>query len=300
MQRGANLHQLEARFDLLDEDVGLDRAAREAEVQLERRQDLVPQRGFGGGLDLRQVEDERRADAAHPLLVVDDVERDVGDGGREARAVVVLDVAVVEVEAARPEDARREVELLPPVDDRSAAEEVSGPGVHLLRDLLRRGEEHRVTVIRQLEVALVVERHRRDLPERVLAVEHPAVRSRQERVGDVADALVDRRVRLRRRAGALDPLTLQVAGNLGPFELRRSRIPHGDRRSRDPIIGSQEVDAGARSRPLGAPRDPRVHQRLAFAVEARPAPSAPRVRPACKRRCTALSDFHESSTAEAP
>ena len=41
---------------------------------------------------------------------------------------------------------------------------------------------------RQLQVALVVERHRRDLAERVLAVEHPAVGAGQQRVGDVADA----------------------------------------------------------------------------------------------------------------
>ena len=33
------------------------------------------------------------------------------------------------------------------------------------------------------------------------------------------------------------------------------------------IIECQEVDAGARSRPLGAACDPRVHERLAFAVE---------------------------------
>ena len=179
----------------------------------------------------------------------------------------MLDVTVVEVETARAEDAGREVELLPPVEDRAAAQEVCRPGVHLLRDPLCRGEEHRVTVKRQLEVALVVERHRRDLSERILAVEHPAVRSGKECIRDVADALVDRRVRLCRRTGALDPLTLQVAGNLRPFELRRSRIPHGDRRSRDPIIGCQEVDAGAGSRPVAAACDPRVHERLAFDIE---------------------------------
>ena len=58
----------------------------------------------------------------------------------------------------------------------------------------------------QLQVPLVVERHRRDLAERVLAVEHPAVGAREQRVGDVADALLDRRVGLGAGAGALDPL----------------------------------------------------------------------------------------------
>ena len=73
-QRGADLHQLEARLELLDEHVDLDRADREAEL-LERRQDVVPERRFFGGLDLRQVQHQRRAGVAQPLVVVDDVER---------------------------------------------------------------------------------------------------------------------------------------------------------------------------------------------------------------------------------
>ncbi len=60
-ERGADLHQLEARLDLLDQDVDLDRADRQAEVLLERREHVVPQRRLLGGLDLRQVEDDRRA-----------------------------------------------------------------------------------------------------------------------------------------------------------------------------------------------------------------------------------------------
>ena len=78
----------------------------------------------------------------------------------------------------------------------------------------------------QLEVALVVQRHGRDLAERVLAVEHPAVGARQQRVGDVADALLDRRIRPRRGTGALDPLALQVGGNRGAVETAlRARPP---------------------------------------------------------------------------
>ena len=58
-QGGTDLHQLEGRFDLLDEDVDLDRAYRQPEVLLKRREQVVPQRGLLGGLDLRQVEDDR-------------------------------------------------------------------------------------------------------------------------------------------------------------------------------------------------------------------------------------------------
>ena len=60
-ERRANLHQLEARLDLLDEHVDLDRADRQAQMLFERRQDVVPERRFFGGLDLRQIQHERRA-----------------------------------------------------------------------------------------------------------------------------------------------------------------------------------------------------------------------------------------------
>ena len=58
-ERGTDLHQLKARLDLLDEDVDEDRAALEAEVVLERVEQEVPVGRLGGGLDLRQVENDR-------------------------------------------------------------------------------------------------------------------------------------------------------------------------------------------------------------------------------------------------
>ena len=122
------------------------------------------------------------------------------------------------------EDLGREVELLSPVGDDRPAEEALRPAVHLGGDLLGDLQEHRVAVDRQLQVALVVERHRRQLAERVLAVEHPAVGAGQQRVGDVADALLDRRVRPRRRAGALNPLPLQVVRDLAAGERAVARV----------------------------------------------------------------------------
>ena len=45
---GADLHQLEARFDLFDEHVNLDGAALKAEVLFDRRKDVAPKRRFLG------------------------------------------------------------------------------------------------------------------------------------------------------------------------------------------------------------------------------------------------------------
>ena len=60
-ERGANLHQLIHGLELLNEDVDLDVPDRELQEPLERGQHLVPDRRFLGGLNLRQVEDNRGA-----------------------------------------------------------------------------------------------------------------------------------------------------------------------------------------------------------------------------------------------
>ncbi|MNC98081.1 hypothetical protein D3C83_159370 [compost metagenome] len=52
-QRGADLHQLVGRLELLDEDVRLERAEGEPEVRLEGAEQLVPERRLFRGLDLR-------------------------------------------------------------------------------------------------------------------------------------------------------------------------------------------------------------------------------------------------------
>ena len=85
----------------------------------------------------------------------------------------------------------------------------------------------------QLQVPLVVERHRRQLAERVLAVEHPAVGAGEQRVGDVADALVDRTVGLGAGARALNPLPLQVVRDLAAGELPVAGVLHRDVRACD-------------------------------------------------------------------
>ena len=61
----------------------------------------------------------------------------------ELPAVLVPDVAIVEVQAAGAEDARRELQLPAPVVDDAAAEEAVGPRVHLARHLLGDRQEHR-------------------------------------------------------------------------------------------------------------------------------------------------------------
>ena len=185
----------------------------------------------------------------------------------------MADLPVVEVQAARAEDLGGEVELRHPVGDhrlRSVrAEEVACPGVHLARYLFGRSQEHRVAVDRQLQVALVLERHGRDLTERVLAVEHPPVGARQERVRDVSDTRRGRCVRTRRRASALNPLPLQVGGNLAALEPAVAGVLDGDARSGDRAAGVEKRDRLPASRALGPPCDPRPHHLFARRVERR-------------------------------
>ena len=203
-------------------------------------------------------------------MVVDDVERGVDDRCGEARAVGVADVAIVEMQSARAKDLGREIELLPPVGDDRLAEEARRPLVHLRRDLLGHRHEPRIAMDRQLQVALVVERHRRHLAERVLAVEHPAVGAAQQRVGDVAKPDLDRRAGPRRRAGALDPLPLaDRAGSRAPTKLpSRASLTLIDVR---PItaVRIEKADALTLARALGTPRDARGHDLLARGIEAR-------------------------------
>ncbi len=174
-ERGADLHQLKAGFDLLHEDVHLDGSARQADVSLELVEHIVPQRRFFGGLDFRQVEDKAAALAPQRVMVVHDVECRVHHRRRQAAPARDLDVSIIEVKPPGPEDPCRPIELALPVVDDRPSEEAARPGVHLSGHGFGRPQEEFRASERQLEVALVVERHRVDLTERVLAVEHPAV-----------------------------------------------------------------------------------------------------------------------------
>src|SRR5262249_19738234 len=156
-ERGPNLRELKAHLELLDEDVRLDRTAVEARVLLERGEDVAPERRLRRGLDLREVERDRGSCLPQHARVVHDVERDVDDGGGEAGAVGAADVPVVEVQPARTEDLRREVELRAPVGDGGPTEEALRPRVHLARDVFGDLHEQRTAADRQLQVPLVVE-----------------------------------------------------------------------------------------------------------------------------------------------
>ena len=69
-ERGADFHELETRFDLLDEHIALDAAIGQPQVLLERRKNVTPESGFLGGLNLRHIQDERAACLAEPFMVV--------------------------------------------------------------------------------------------------------------------------------------------------------------------------------------------------------------------------------------
>ena len=268
-QHRPDFHELKAHLDLLHEHVHLDGADRQAEVLLERREQVVPHDRILDVLYLRQVERERGASAAEHLVVVDDEGGEVGRGRRVAGAVRVLDVAVVQVKAARPEHLGREVELLLPVGDGAAAEEAFRPPVHFIRHLLGRAHEDRVAGEGELQVPLVVERHRPDLAERVLAVEHPAVGAREQRVRDVADAGLDRGVWPGGGSGPLDPLALEVVRDLAPLEVAGPRVRDADGGARDDRTRIEEPDWLPVARTGGAPPDAGGHRSLPLDLERR-------------------------------
>src|SRR3954463_16517233 len=95
------------------------------------------------------------------------------------------------MKAARSEDPGREIELPAPIVDDRTPEEAPRPPVHLTSDLLGDSQEYRIAPEGPLQVGRVVRRPRRPLAERVLAVEHPAVGTGEERIRDVADAAFD-------------------------------------------------------------------------------------------------------------
>ena len=125
----------------------------------------------------------------------------------------------------------------------------------------------RVPGDRELEVALVIERHGIDLPEGILAIEHPAVGARQERVGGVAKAAFHARPRLGGGPGALDPLALQIGRDLAPLEVAVPGVLNPDARTRDQRLGVEESDALPAVLPRQPPRDAPCHQFAPVTVE---------------------------------
>src|SRR5687767_1529778 len=105
----------------------------------------------------------------------------------------MTNVTIIEVQSTRAEDLGRKIKLLTPVGNDVALEKRARPCVHLGGDVLGNAHEHSVAMNSELQAALVVERHRRHLTERVLAVEHPPISARQQRVGYVPETLFDRR-----------------------------------------------------------------------------------------------------------
>ena len=136
-------------------------------------------------------------------------------------------------------------------------------------DLLRGSQEHRIVMNRQLQIALIVERHRRQLTERILAVEHPAVGARQQCVRDVADALLDCGARFGAGTGTLNPLALQIARNRRAGKCAVTRLLHRDRGARNGRRRIEEAQALPVPRARVSARNPRGHHRLAIAVKRR-------------------------------
>ena len=216
-ERRADLHQLEARLELLDEHVDLDASLRKLPMRFERC------RGCRSTAPLLRPS-ESSADTARSTRLP----------RRSSPALLTTYSTTSTIDAEKPPpSARRTCRssrcrprgrkiLVVKSSCRCQSSMIARPKKPCAHWFIsaatcsRRSQEHRVAMDGQLEVALVVERHRRQLTERVLAVEHPAVGARQQRVRDVADALLDSGVGLGGRAGALNPLALEIPRNLAP------------------------------------------------------------------------------------
>jgi hypothetical protein len=220
-------------LDLLYKHIYLDRAVGKAEVLFESGQNVAKERGIFGGLSFGEVQHQRRPILAQALVVIHHEESRIHDRCGETTAPFRPDVAVVQVKAAGAEDFGGEAELLDPIVNDRLAEKAFAPGVHFLRDILGCLHENVVAMDRQLQVTLIVERHRRDLAERILAVKHPTIGSGEERIGDIANAFIDRRIRLRRRPRPLNPLPPEVIRNLAADEVAVTRILYFDIRASD-------------------------------------------------------------------
>ena len=122
---------------------------------------------------------------------------------------------------------------------------------------------------RELEVALVVERHGIDLPEGVLAIEHPAVSAREQSVSDVAQAALGARPWPSGRPGALDPLAHQIGRDLAPVEVSVAGVLNADARARNQRLGIEEGNALPAALPRQSPRDAPCHQLVPVTVERR-------------------------------
>ena len=270
-ERGADLHQLEAGLELLDQHVGLDRAVAAAPSCCSSAERMSCHSAASSAVWIfgrySTSEEPRRAARAWLLTTYSvastiEAEKPAPSAWRTWRSSRCRPRArkIFVVKSSW----RRQSSMIAP------AEEALRPRVHLAGHLLGHAQEQRVAVDRELQVALVVERHRRELAERVLAVEHPAVGARQQRVGDVADALLQRGVGLGRRAGALDPLALQVVRESRcprtrrPARLRTVRFVPGNASRRD-----RERRCAAVARPRRAPLDARRHQLAALRIERR-------------------------------
>ncbi len=234
---------------------------------LQGGQQVVPEGRLLRRLDLREVEDHGGPRGAKALVVRHHVEDEVHDGGRESRALSLAHVPVVEVEPAASEDFGREAQLGTPVVDDLAPEESLPPPVHLASHLGGRLEENRLVGDGEFEVPLVVEGHGLDLAERVLPVEHPPVGPREQRVRHVAEARLGRCAGFGSGPRTLDPLPLEVSGDLRALEVPVPRILHPDGGARDEGVGRQELDPPPLPDASRAPRDARGHDLAAVPVQ---------------------------------
>jgi len=94
---------------LFHENVRLDGSHGDAQVTLQPGEQLIPEGSLFGCLDLRQVQDDTGSTFPKLLVVVDDVQAHVDDRGGKTRAIVRLNVTIIQVQSTCAKDLRGEV-----------------------------------------------------------------------------------------------------------------------------------------------------------------------------------------------
>jgi hypothetical protein len=178
-------------------------------------------------------------------------------------------VPVIKVQTASAKDLRREIELASPVFDDRVSEKVTGPPIHLAGDLFGYAEEHPVARYSQLQISMIVERHRVDLTERVFAVKHPSICSREQRIRYVPQSILDACARFRSGSGSLYPLPLEIGRNVASLEVPFAGVSNGHSGSGNYRFRIKKRDTLPVLRASQSPRAPRLHQRSPVDVERR-------------------------------
>src|SRR5580704_9402940 len=238
-------------------------------MPLEPRKHVVPKRRLFSRLNLRQIKHNRRRRFPQPLLVIHHVKHQIHNRRRETRPVGLAHVTVIQMQTASPKNLSREPQLLPPVVHNRAPEKSLPPFVHLAGNFFSHPQKSRIAGNRHRQVPLILKRNRLNLPQRILAIKHPPIRPRKQRISRVPQTASRASPRFSNRPGTLNPLPLQIPRNFATFKFPIPRILHANRSPRNHRLRIEKADPLPPALPFQPPRHALRHHRASFAIERR-------------------------------